>query len=168
MIKTAWRAASQFGKNEKFRSTFKMHPRGMALWTGVIASGNMSAGDGLGTAIGKGAAEVALWGVAPVPMLGYTLAKSIPGGVRSVVDGVEKRGKEWDALHNNNVLGRNYIDTQHAFNMRQAGMLALQQSSQLHTGALTQRQAAVQAIQGSKLNARSALGTEARLMHIPW
>jgi hypothetical protein len=45
------------------------------------------------------------------------------------------------------IVGGNYMDTQRA---------------------LTMRQAAVQAIQGSKLNARSALGGEARILAAQW
>jgi hypothetical protein len=54
---------------------------------------------------------------------------------------------DWNNAHLQGMVGGNYQDSQRA---------------------LTMRQAAVEAIQGSKLNARSALGGEARILNSNW
>lgn len=115
---------------------------GFVGWGGVDAAMNMHAGDDVGTALVKGAATGMLWTAAPGPMwavTGATLGRDAYVGYQNW-----KKGKQewWQKQHAPN-FGGNYQDSRRA---------------------MTMRQAAVQQIQGSKLNARSALGGEARIL----
>lgn len=108
---------------------------------------NMAGGDDIGTAALRAGAETALWYAAPWAMGIHLAATTVP----SVIGAGHqwKRGKvaDWQKAHVRGQVGGNYQDTQRA---------------------LTMRQAAVQAIQGNKLNARSALGGEARIISTGW
>jgi hypothetical protein len=173
MIGNAWKLykaglATKGNALHTFNKTLGQGPVGFAAWTAFSTAGNMKQGDSFGIALGKGAMEGIAWGMAPGVMLGLTGGQLAYGAIKAGIGMAEEHERTWNARHNNNVLGGNYMDTQHAYNMRMAGMKAVQQSQLSYTGALTQRQAAVQAIAGSKLNARSALGTEASLLHVPY
>lgn len=104
---------------------------------------NMLAGDNFGSAVAKGIPESMLWGAAPVAMGAYTFAQI---GVAAVTGYSNLEKKMKSKYKDSHKVGTNftYKDTRQA---------------------LTMRQAAVQAIQGSKMNARNALGGEAALMH---
>ncbi|MHC8965769.1 hypothetical protein [Priestia aryabhattai] len=104
---------------------------------------NMNNGDNFVTASMKAAATTMLWSKFPLAMTAVTAAQVTPQAVSAYTQW--KKGKEewWNQQFYRGTVGGNYEDTQRA---------------------LTMRQAAVQQIQGSKMNARSALGGEARLL----
>ncbi|ONG68583.1 hypothetical protein BKK42_23270 [Bacillus cereus] len=105
---------------------------------------NVQAGDDIGTAVVKSGAQQIYWTMAPTLAFATTFAPMIGEGAMAL--GKWQHGKQqwWNQqFQHNGVVGGNYIDTQRA---------------------LTMRQASVQAIQGSKMNARSALGDEARIL----
>jgi hypothetical protein len=115
---------------------------------GVIDAGmNMAAGDDAGTAVLKAGVSTALWYTAPGIMAAHMAATTIPQ--LAVAGNQWHRGKvaQWQTAHLNGMVGGNYMDNQRA---------------------LTMRQAAAEAIQGSKLNARSALGGEAKILNSNW
>ena len=114
-----------------------------AIFTGFeYAIGGRSAT----SALTHGVIDAALWRTMPGPFMGYIAATSLPHAGVAVAQTVRDRRDEWNQLHRPNFGGK-YRDTDHAYTMRQA---------------------AVQAISGSKMNARSAIGGEARLMHRPY
>lgn len=117
-----------------------------ALDVGGNVIANMLSGNSFGTSLLKGIPEAAAYAIAPVPMFALALS----GLPKAAVQGYMAADQR---------LASNY-------NMRrQPGtMFSYQDTNQ----AVTMRQAAVQAIQGSKLNARNALGGEASLMHRNW
>lgn len=125
----------------------KKHPAGLGKlgwgFVGVDTVMNMKAGDSFGTAAAKGVVSGMLWTTMPGIMTAHMLATSIPGGVSAFNQ--YKRQKElwWNQAHRPN-FGGQYQDTRRAQTMRQA---------------------AVEAIQGSKMNARSALGGEAKILN---
>lgn len=131
---------NKVGKKAKPPATFG--PMGWAF-TGIDTVMNMKQGDSFGTAAFKGVASGMLWTTMPGIMTAHMLATSAPGVVSAVNQ--YKRQKElwWNQAHRGN-FGGNYVDTRRAQTMRQA---------------------ALEAIQGSKLNARSALGGEARILN---
>ncbi|UOE58226.1 hypothetical protein IRB79_26660 (plasmid) [Cytobacillus oceanisediminis] len=109
------------------------------------AASNMYMGDDVGTSLAKAGVTGAIFAsnpvLAPTLMMG-SLAGEAYWGVQKF--NMQKKSW-WNAQYAyNNQVGGNYMDTQRA---------------------MTMRQAAVQAIQGSKLNARSALGGEAKIMN---
>jgi hypothetical protein len=75
--------------------------------------------------------------------MGLQLAAGAIGGLNNTVKVNEAKNK----IRNDTGMRATYQDTQQAATMRQA---------------------AIQAIQGSKLNARNALGGEAAMMHRRW
>jgi hypothetical protein len=106
---------------------------------------NLQGGDDVGTSVAK--ASVTGMMAASNPGIffvgtGLSLATDAYWGVQQF--NYQKK-QWWNAQHaKNNVVGGNYMDNQRA---------------------LTMRQGAVQAIQGSKMNARSALGNEAKILN---
>jgi hypothetical protein len=115
---------------------------GFAGFAGFDTYLNMKEGDDFGTAAVKGAATGMLWTVAPGPMWAATLAPLARDGAIAAAQWHKGKQDWWSQQHLPN-FGGQYMDTQRA---------------------MTMRQAAVQQIQGSKLNARSALGGEAKLL----
>lgn len=106
---------------------------------------NMHDGDDLGTSMLKSGFSSALYASNPVLYSGFTLA----GLGTDVAYGYQKfkmqKTQWWNSQFDySNQVGGNYQDTQRAQTMRQA---------------------AVQAIQSSKMNARSALGGEAKILN---
>lgn len=101
-------------------------------------------GNGLGVSIMKAGIETALWDLNPVLMTAATLAPmAVQGGVAAHKFRRQRAEERYDMKHNSyGQIGGNFVDTMQAQTMRQA---------------------AVQQIQGNKLNARSALGGEARI-----
>lgn len=115
------------------------------FWFGADLVSNIAAGDNLGTSVMKAGVSGVLSAASPVL---FGVASFAPV-VRDMGVGYYNFKREKQAFWNkqfayNNMVGGNYMDTQRA---------------------LTMRQAAVQSIQGSKLNARSALGSEARILN---
>lgn len=111
---------------------------------GIDLVSNVAAGDNLGTSVMKAGVTGVL--SATAPMLFGTI--SLAPLARDLGIGYYNFRREKQAFWNkqfaySNVVGGNYMDTQRAQTMRQA---------------------AVQSIQASKLNARSALGSEARIL----
>ena len=101
-------------------------------------------GNGLGVSIMKAGIETALWDLHPAAMMVATLAPmAVQGGVAAHKFRRQRTEERYDMKHNSYAqIGGGFIDTMQAQTMRQA---------------------AVQQIQGNKLNARSALGGEARI-----
>lgn len=99
-------------------------------------------GRSLGASALKGAASYALYMNAPQLMYGMQISKAAIGGARAAVNFRDRRGQEIALGSRQDVVGGNFMDTEQAQTMRQA---------------------AVQQIQANKLNARSALGGEARI-----
>lgn len=95
-------------------------------------------------ALGISLVESAAYMVAPklylAARIGFPIARAAATAIPLAYQAKEAR---WNQFHKPN-LGGDYTDTQQALTMRQAG---------------------VQAIQGSRMNARNALGNEAQLMH---
>src|SRR5574344_264027 len=114
----------------------------------VAVNQRLDQGDKLLPAIAKEAAQTALY------MLPYTkpfmyakdFAQMSYEGTKAAYAFRRQRHHEYTSMREaayGNVVGGNYMDT---------------------NAALTMRQAAIQQIQGNKLNARSALGGEARIL----
>ncbi|WP_445486428.1 hypothetical protein [Niallia sp. 03133] len=108
---------------------------------------NMSAGDDFGTAALKAGAGAALWAFAPWVMGAHLAATTLPMAGDALYNTHRQKVNQWNMQHLQGTLGGNYMDTQRA---------------------LTMRQAAVQAIESSKMNARSALGGEAKILAQTW
>jgi len=106
----------------------------------------LSQGDNLGTAAVKAVPEAIVWGIMPTIMTAAALSQLPP----AIVTGYMAKDEQLKGAYNQN---------------HKAGTMFSYQDSK---AALTMRQAAVQAIQGSKMNARNALGGEASLMHRSW
>lgn len=123
-------------KKPKFRAG------AFAMGAGIDTFMNMRAGDDFGTAAVKGAFSGMLWTAMPGVMTAVSVAEMGP----ALFNGYQNWMREKESWFNRQSLpnfGGNYQDTRRA---------------------LTMRQSAVEAIQGSKLNARSALGGEAKLI----
>lgn len=105
---------------------------------------NVQAGDDVGTALTKAAGQHIYWAMAPTVAAVTTFAPMVGQAAFSAGTFIKNKNQWWDMqFRPNGTVGGNYMDTQRAQTMRQA---------------------AVQAIQGSKMNARSALGGEAKIM----
>lgn len=105
---------------------------------------NLKSGDDLGTAAFKAAGSAMLWSIAP-GVMGASMAASMGVEMYSGFKTWERQATEnYRGQTYQGVVGGGYQDTARAQTMRQA---------------------AVQAIQGSKLNARSALGGEAQIIN---
>lgn len=120
---------------------------GNAAFGVLDAAMNMAGGDDAGTAIMKAGVSTALWYTAPGVMGAYTAATTLPQLAVAGTTWKKHRVDWWQQQHMQGTVGGQYQDTQRA---------------------LTMRQAAVEAIQGSKLNARSALGGEAKILNQNW
>ena len=131
------------GNKVKMLGTSSLMTLGGAGMTVLDAKQNHDDGDDWGTAVFKSAATTLAWSRAPYLMAGITVARAMPDLVSSYTQW--KKGKEewWNQTFYRGTVGGQYQDTQRA---------------------MTMRQAAVEQIQGSKMNARSALGGEARIL----
>ncbi|MDK2600728.1 hypothetical protein QO179_24850 [Bacillus stercoris] len=146
----SWRLPGGAGNaagQQSLRSGSKFLTKGTLGFGALDTAMNMAGGDDFGTALGKGAASAALWYTAPGMMWAYTAATTVPQAVGAGYQWYRQQKDWWNSAHLQGTVGGNYQDTQRA---------------------LTMRQAAVEAIQGSKLNARSALGGEARILNQNW
>lgn len=129
--------------NAKAMSTAKkIGLGGVGIGAGIDTFMNMKQGDDFGTAALKGVATGMLWATMPGIMTAHLAATTAPGMINAANQYKRQKESWWYKQHLPN-FGGQYQDTQRAQTMRQS---------------------AVQAIQGSKLNARSALGGEARLL----
>lgn len=111
---------------------------------GVGLAMGIASGQSMGTALKDAVIQGAAWTVAPEIMnaqMLYDLGSSIGP---ALVEKYKRDKFAWKEGFKHNMGGRGFADTQ---------------------ASATMRQRAVQAIQGSRLNARSALGREASLMH---
>ncbi|MES9681838.1 hypothetical protein ABWK22_02735 [Gottfriedia acidiceleris] len=116
---------------------------GLALGTDTAM--NLYGGDDLGTSVAKASVTGALAASNPVLFPVVTVASIVQEGSWAVQQFKLQKKQWWNTQYmTNNTVGGNYVDTQRAQTMRQA---------------------AVQAIQGSKMNARSALGGEAKILN---
>ena len=114
------------------------------LGTGSSMKYRMNNGESFMSAAFKETAENALYMSNPAIMTALQMAPLAYQGVKAAHDFRKRKGEElYDMRYNMyGKIGGNYMDTNRA---------------------VTMRQAAVQQIQGNKLNARSALGGEARI-----
>ena len=97
-----------------------------------------------GGAVKQGAKEALIYTMFPSIGLALTVGAPVAGvAAGAIARHVHADRKQFEQMFTPNV-GGNYIDTQQAYTMRQR---------------------AVQAIQSSHMNARSALGNTARMMH---
>lgn len=107
------------------------------------ANQHVKQGDRLGNAVFKAGVSNALYATNPVLMTAATLAPVAVQGVQAAHQFRRGRAEQIQDQRNNRYrVGGGFTDTQQS---------------------VTMRQAAVEQIQGNKLNARSALGGEARL-----
>jgi hypothetical protein len=114
-----------------------------AGFTAMDLYSNVQAGDDFGTAAVKAGANYMLWSAMPGVMTAATFGPALASGAMKAGTFTHHKQQWWDKqFRPGNTVGGGYMDTQRAQTMRQA---------------------AVQAIQGSKLNARSALGGEAQI-----
>lgn len=123
-----------------FSNSPKMFAGGAILDTAA----NMQEGDNFGVAATKGVATGMLWHTAPALMTAHMVGTQL---APAAIAGAKNWKRNAEAKYSQNFLpnfGGQYQDTQKAQTMRQAG---------------------VQAIQGSRMNARSALGGEAKILH---
>lgn len=117
---------------------------GALLGVGIDTYLGMKSGEAFGTAMLKGVGWGVVGAVAPGPLTAWFVGQ----GAGAIGMGLMNFSENLDSRYNQSMKmakpNFQYIDTKQA---------------------LTMRQAAVQAIQGSKMNARNALGGEAALMH---
>lgn len=135
--------ANQAGKAQTTKARFGGIGALGIGFAGIDTMANLKAGDDLGTAGVKAAASAILWTAAPWTMGLTTAAAAAPHAIKAGVDWKKQKTDWWNKQHIQGNVGGNYQDTQRAFTMRQA---------------------AVNKIQSSKMNARSALGGEARIL----
>ena len=114
------------------------------LGTGSGMKHRMNNGDSFMSAAFKETVENALYASNPAIMSAIQMAPLAYQGVKAAHDFRKRKSEEMHDMRYNmyGKIGGNYMDTSRA---------------------VTMRQAAVQQIQGNKLNARSALGGEARI-----
>ena len=114
------------------------------LGTGSSMKYRMNNGDSFMSAAFKETVENALYASNPAIMSAIQMAPLAYQGVKAAHDFRKRKSEEMHDMRYNmyGKIGGNYMDTSRA---------------------VTMRQAAVQQIQGNKLNARSALGGEARI-----
>lgn len=117
---------------------------GEGVMTGAAISSDMKQGTSFAGAVGKEVIQTAAMLTMPFTTSAIQLAPLAYQGIKAAHDFRKGRTEEiFDRRYNNNSIANpNFMDTNRA---------------------LTMRQAAVQQIQGNKLNARSALGGEARI-----
>lgn len=99
-------------------------------------------GRSLGASFMRAAATGAAYTIAPEVMYGRDAAKMATSGATAAIQFRRRKGHELAAENRNAQIGRGFQDTEQAHTMRQA---------------------ATQQIQANKMNARSALGGEARI-----
>lgn len=121
--------------------------KGNLAFSAFDVASNLSSGDDAGTAILKAGASSALWYTMPVVMGVHLAATTLPQAGAALYQQHRQQVQNWNQQHMQGSLGGTYMDNQRA---------------------LTMRQAAVQQIQGSKMNARSALGGEAKILSNTW
>lgn len=143
--------ASNVGKGawNKLSTSFTKLPKGGLVGFGVSAAWTAGASINEGNGIGESLVQGAAMGVVENVIGGWTLAAlqlapAMPALARGYVNYQDKLNSKYRSRRDSSNMNFSYTDTQQAYTMRSA---------------------AVQAIQESKLNARSALGGEARLMH---
>ncbi len=118
---------------------------GGSLIFGVDTAMNLHDGNDLGTSVMKAGVTTVMSASNPGLYFGLTAASMAGEGYWALQNFKYQKKQWWNAQYAyNNEVGGNYVDTQRAQTMRQA---------------------AVQAIQGSKMNARSALGGEAKILN---
>lgn len=117
---------------------------GVAITTGLRTMTHKKRGESLGTSLLKGIGTGAFYAFAPKTL---TAAAFTAPMVKGAIQGSFRASR--------NITDRRRQQT------RPGTSFTYRDSN----AALTMRQASVQAIQGSKLNARNALGGEASLMH---
>ena len=137
------------GSVKKVTGAFRKLPKGSVAGFGIGAAietaSSLNEGKGIGTSVARGLGTGLLEEVVGFgPFLAINLASSAPALFQAGISWNKKLAGQHMANRDPGNMNFSYQDTQQAYTMRQS---------------------AVQAIQGSKMNARSALGGEARLMH---
>lgn len=137
------------GAGNKLGKNLKGLPKGslmtFATTVGFETLAGTTEGRGLGTAltrgVGMGFVEAA---IGPWAYSALWMASSVPSMAQGYMGWEDRLRSQQRSRRDPGNMNFSYTDTEAAYTMRQS---------------------AVQAIQGSKLNARSALGGEAKLMH---
>lgn len=142
-IGAATSSAIKFGGS----SVKSIYQSGAITGAGVLTAGSTIAsetgqGRSLGAAMVKGGASYVGHMIAPELMYGKMAAQAAVGGANAAIDFRKRRGHEIQMANYHATIGGGFQDSMQAQTMRQA---------------------AVQQIQSNKLNARSALGGEARI-----
>lgn len=111
---------------------------------GYDVASSLYGGNSLGISMATASAKGVLRASNPHLFFGVTAASYVQKQYWALQQFIHQRKQWWNAQYaTSNVVGGDFVDTR---------------------GAQTMRQAAVQAIQGSKMNARSALGGEAKIL----
>lgn len=139
--------AAQVSAPLRLGSFAKMKLGTHALAAAFDVYSNMQEGDDLGTALLKSGVHTALAEMFPAAYWSFALGSMAYDASVATYEWWRSREAEYQSRYQKGTVGGGYVDTQQA---------------------LTMRQAAIQAIQGSKLNARSALGGEARILATGW
>lgn len=135
-------------KSSKWIGSEALHPKVFGASVGIDLGMRMLGGEKLNLkTISKSVGTSAFYALAPPIITGVLIAKDIAVGIGSLAYSGHKAFNNKLKERYQNGPRFSYQDTQQAATMRQA---------------------AVQAIQGSKLNARNELGNEAYMMHRAW
>ena len=141
-------AKQRISKSAKYVGKHHISMGGIAIGTGLELGGRLLSGEklSLGTIAKSAIAGTAYELIHPGLLLATTGATLLSAAGVAMYGSARNQQQRWK-------------------DNRQTGMRATYTDSQQ---ALTMRQAAVQAIQGSRMNARNALGGEAAMMHRSW
>lgn len=122
----------------------KIRPLLSGAGFGYTAAMSLYGGDSLGTSVAKASVKSLLSFSNPYAMGAINTVGLVQKKLWDLQEFKHQKEQWWKAQYaTSNVVGGDFVDTR---------------------GAQTMRQAAVQAIQGSKMNARSALGGEAKIL----
>lgn len=143
-------AASSIIKGGKSLASFAKNKVGIETIMGTVEfttgmNRRMKEGDSFFSSVAKEGLQFAAFQVAPMTSIALTMAPAMVEMTKGAYRFRRQRHEQYvQGLENaaNNVVGGEFMDTEQAATMRQA---------------------AIQQIQGNKLNARSALGGEARI-----
>lgn len=149
LVRTMGKSASEMALGTKSVLSTTVKTMGVGgIIGGISALGdvkeNMNNGNNLGTSVFKAGVTNALWTTNPALMMTLNAGPAVIKGYEAAHQFRRRRGEELQLRNRgaNGMVGTGFQDTQQAYTMRQA---------------------AVQQIQGNKMNARSALGGEARI-----
>jgi hypothetical protein len=119
---------SNANKKSPMKGAFKMLGLGLTGVFGVMSyNDKREQGWGVAASAGYAAGEAALWAAMPVVMMAGTMASALPEMTQTALDVAKANRANINRMYNGN-FGGNYVDTQLAGTMRQAGMYNIQQA----------------------------------------